>query len=535
LCTVDNQEYKTTTLKIEITKRTSIKIIVYLTVGLLFSFQYSKVDSIKNALTQGPADTTSVNALNAMAWELQVVNLDTAILLSTKALQRAKSIAFGEGEQVGSAKWQKGIGNSHRNLGVFYYRKRNDKLALRHYQRALAIFEKLHDKKGLAVTLFDIGRVYSAKDNYPPALKYFFQALEINRELGHQTDIARNLGHIGSVYLGGGEYAKALEYYSDALKINKESGNKRGMVAWINNIGLVYADQGDYPRALEYYFRALKINKEIERKEGVAVNLSNIGEIYEYQGNYGAAMKHYFHALKIDSEIAHKRGIANNLGSIGALYTRIGRFKEAEQYLDSALALSWRIGEMKEYMGFERSIVKLYDTTARYSLAYEHHKKYTAAKDSLFNEEKSKEIGKLEAKHEFEMAEMKRNQEEAEQARILAAQIHRRNNLQYSAILIGLFLLFGLTFFLGRFTLPNWTVELATFIPFLILFETCLVYTDPYVDQWTGGEPAWKLLINAGLAAFIFPLHGFFEAKLKQGVFKTRQRKIENKHKTVDT
>ena len=477
-------------------------------------------------MTQDPADTTSVNALNAMAWELQVVNLDTAILLSTKALQRAKSIAFSEGEQVGGAKWQKGIGNSHRNLGVFYYRKRNDQLALRHYQRALAIFEKPHNKKGLAVTLFDIGKVYSAKDNYPPALKYFFQALEINRELGQQNDIARNLGHIGSVYLGGGEYAKALEYYSDALKINKESGNKRGMVVWTNNIGLVYADQGDYPRALEYYFRALKINEEIERKEGIAVNLSNIGEIYEYQGNYGAAMKHYFHALKLDSEIAHKRGIANNLGSIGALYTRIGRFKEAKQYLDSALALSWRIGEMKEYMGFERSIVKLYDTTARYNLAYEHHKKYTAAKDSLFNEEKSKEIGKLEAKHEFEMAEMKRKQKEAEQARVLAAQIHRRNNLQYSGILIFI-VAFSITLlFSGRLNIPVRLAEGGVFFTFLLIFEFLLVLTDPYIEQWTGGEPAYKLIVNAGLAGLIFPLHSFFETKLKKRIMIKQKQKI---------
>jgi hypothetical protein len=37
---------------------------------------------------------------------------------------------------------------------------------------------------------------------------------------------------------------------------------------------------------------------------------------------------------------------------------------------------------------------------------------------------------------------------------------------------------------------------------------------DPYIENWTGGAPAYKLIINASLAALIFPLHNFFEARM---------------------
>ena len=42
-----------------------------------------------------------------------------------------------------------------------------------------------------------------------------------------------------------------------------------------------------------------------------------------------------------------------------------------------------------------------------------------------------------------------------------------------------------------------------------------MVLADPYVENWTGGAPGLKLLINAGVAALIFPLHSFFESKMK--------------------
>ncbi|MDC3306056.1 hypothetical protein OAV36_03940 [Flavobacteriales bacterium] len=46
---------------------------------------------------------------------------------------------------------------------------------------------------------------------------------------------------------------------------------------------------------------------------------------------------------------------------------------------------------------------------------------------------------------------------------------------------------------------------------------------DPYIENWTGGAPAYKLIINASLAALIFPLHNFFEARM------TKKKKINNK------
>jgi len=155
----------------------------------------------------------------------------------------------------------------------------------------------------------------------------------------------------------------------------------------------------------------------------------------------------------------------------------------------------------------------------------------------LFNEEKSKDLGKLEAKHEFETAEIERKRAEEERLAKLKAAEDRRNNLQYSGISIFLILLVTTLLFGvnskqsplqgGRWrnairgvALPTRMFEGLIFLTFLLFFEFTLVLLDPYIEQYSSGAPAIKLGFNALLAAMIFPLHSLFENKLKSRLIK---------------
>ena len=159
---------------------------------------------------------------------------------------------------------------------------------------------------------------------------------------------------------------------------------------------------------------------------------------------------------------------------------------------------------------------------AHLSKSIDHYDASIVLRDSLFNEEKEKEFGRLEARHEYQILQVKRDQEEKEQARIETQERSRRNNLQYSGIALGLFLLFGALFTMARLSLPTWAIKFSVFFPFLILFEFLLVLTDPFIDRFTNGEPIFNLLANAALAGLIFPIHSFFEHRLKRRLFRKK-------------
>jgi len=58
------------------------------------------------------------------------------------------------------------------------------------------------------------------------------------------------------------------------------------------------------------------------------------------------------------------------------------------------------------------------------------------------------------------------------------------------------------------------------FFSFLLFFEFMLVLLDPFIEDYSGGAPAFKLMFNAVLAAGIFPLHAFFESMIKRRLVK---------------
>ena len=64
--------------------------------------------------------------------------------------------------------------------------------------------------------------------------------------------------------------------------------------------------------------------------------------------------------------------------------------------------------------------------------------------------------------------------------------------------------------------------EGITFFAFLLFFEFMLVLLDPYIDKYSSGEPVYKLLINALVAAAIFPLNALFEKVLKRRLMKKK-------------
>ena len=505
-------------------------IAAYLIITFFFSFsQNSKeIDSLETVLQTIKVDTVRIVALNKLAWKFQHNNPDTSIYYSKISLALAQKIG-----------WQKGIASSFQNLGVSNWLKSNYSLALAHYSKALKIYKELKDQKGVAGIFSDIGLVYSDQGDYPKALEYDFKALAIKEEFGDKSSIANTLNNIGIVYDRMEDHSNALEYYLRALKISKELGIKKGIAITLLNIAIVYVDQGDHSKALEYFFKSLKLCEELENKKGIGLNLLNIGTVYSDQGEFAIsagditmsqelfskAREHWFKALKIKEEIGDKNGIAIILGNIGEQYKQEKKYSLSESYFLQALEISTEIGALYFQKLHHGNLSELYKETGQYKKAYEHHVEYSVCRDSLFGEEKSKAIGKTEAKYEFATAERERKIKEEEQARIVKAQKIRRANLQFSGILIFFIFLVIAIALSGKFALPVKLAEGLIFFTFLLFFEFCLVFLDPYIEQWTGDEPAYKLLINGSLALVFIPIHQFFGVKLRGMIIKTKKKK----------
>ena len=400
------------------------------------------------------------------------------------------------------------------------YNRSNPEMAIQYGQEGLKLAEKLEFKKGISKCLNNMGIVHFYQGNFEKAMENWLEALRIRENIADKKGIASCLNNIGNIYSSQGDIINAIDYYQQSLKIDQELGNKKGIATSLYNMGEQYRMQGKYEEAMSNYRHSLKISEELKDESGISLNLIGIGNVYKNQGDYEKAIDYLRQSLKINEGTGDKQRIAVSLHNIGEIYSKLGSYDKAIEYNKTSLALSKEIGYKNLMKYIFQDISEIYSKQSQYKQAYEYYRLYSEIKDTLFNEEKSKEIGKLEAKHEFETAEIERKRKLEELTRIESEQKSRRDNLQYSGILIFLLVLLIAITFSGRLALPIRLAEGTVFFTFLLLFEFLLVYLDPYVDNWTNGEPAYKLAINAGLAGLIFPLHSFFETKLKRRIKK---------------
>ena len=298
------------------------------------------IDSLLPVLKAAKEDSSKVNTLNAIAWEMKSMKPDTSIILSTEALQLAEKI-----------KWELGVGRSHRNLGVFFNFKGDNIHALAHYAKALETCDELEKSPRFIGTksqilnlklrtLSNIGTIYMLQGDYAQALDHYFKSMKMAEELGDKNRIAGGLCNIGIIYHNQGDEPKALDYYLKSLKMAEELGDKELQAGMHTNIASTLNKEGDYPKALDSYSKALKIREELGDKNGTAVALSGIGDVYSNQGDYTKALNYFLKTLKITEELGDKGQQSGNLYSIGATYIKQKKIKKPDNYLQHALSLS---------------------------------------------------------------------------------------------------------------------------------------------------------------------------------------------------
>lgn len=385
--------------------------------------QQTKIDSLLTLLEKDKDDTSKVNHLNALGRLLMYQNPDTAIALGNQALAiitPVSTLEFGAGKAGMEKKEIRAIrATTLGSLGVYYFLKSDYPNAIDYYLKALKIDEELKNKKGMVARFGNIGNVYCVQGDYPKALDFDFKALKMAEELQDKKAIADNYIGIGIVYHNQEDFPKSVDYFFKALKIAEELNNKNLIEVILGNIGIAFNEQGDYPQALDYYFKALKMAETLENKHGIARHFINIGLVYYWQGVYPKAFDYYFKALKMNEELGNKYATAITLGNIGSLCTVTGKFKEAEQYLKKAIALDDSIGAIDRLSRVEELLSQLYDTTAQlaigsgnyskaaedYRLSMLHYKKSAVLQDSLFSQEKEKQLVQKEMNFEFDKKE----------------------------------------------------------------------------------------------------------------------------------
>lgn len=446
------------------------KALVLLVFFTYLSIGYSQThfrDSLKLLLQKEKTDTGRVILLCNLSFDYHESDLDTAMSLAIEALSLSRKINFATGEAL-----------SLNRVSNAYYSFGNYTKAMECLIKARKILEKIKNIDGLPRTFANIGLIYSRQGNYRQALEFFFKGLDLGEKIADKKSVSTSYANIGETYY-------RLKIYDSAKVFIQESNNIASSINYsritgnsLRIMGDIHSATGQQVLSLEYYRLSIPYLRESQLDLSLSETFLGMAELFEKNGQHDSALSYSRQSLNISK---------NNNFSLGV--RDAGRF----------LSLFYRNNRNADSAFFYQDITKV-------------------ANDSLFNEQKSRQLQSMDFEERMRQSEIA--------IAGLKDKIKRKHNLQYAAIAIGL-----IFFIILFFALSHSIVVKTRFISFfailglLAVFEFINLFVHPYLSHATNDSPVLMLLVLIAIGALLIPLHHKLE-KWITNVMTEKNKKI---------
>lgn len=349
------------------------------------------------------------------------------------------------------------LGSIYQTLGSNYIRLSDYENSLMYYQKSVDNYRKADNQLQVGAVLGNMGFIMIMLGDNAGGLELQFEVLKIFEDLGHKTNQANTLLAISTVYQYEEQFELAIQYGEQSLELYKETDDVEGMAFILGNLGNLHKSMGNVEISRDYSYEALSLFRELGQFENIARTLTNLHSMLKNDFRFTEAYEYLIEALEIFEAIPNPTGIGFAKINIGTLYldshlnrnmaenteflipgTSAFLLQNAVKYLSEALSIFEELGELKQVSSTNEYLFMTYEELGNYELALNHHKQFTATKDSLNSIERAERIEQLTTQREIELRE---KQIELDRLAVLK----KRNERVY--FIIGMFLLgFGLMF-----------------------------------------------------------------------------------------
>jgi adenylate cyclase len=259
----------------------------------------------------------------------------------------------------------------------------------------------------MAKTRNELGVLDIYTGNYTSALSHIQEALSIYERMGMDDGIAECHNNMGAIYYDQGDLARARISYGKSLVIREQGTDRKALGITLNNLGDVNAKLGELESALEFHRMSLAIWEELESASGKAITLEYIGNCMGAQGEHDAALEVMMKAHEIlMADEANKLSTVVVGTRIGDLLNRLGRGQEAIGWCNRAYAAALALDSKREQQKSCHCLYEAHLTSNRPKEALHYYQQYVALRDSLFGQEMTKEMTRLEMNYAFEKKQL---------------------------------------------------------------------------------------------------------------------------------
>jgi tetratricopeptide (TPR) repeat protein len=260
-----------------------------------------------------------------------------------------------------------------------------------------ALAKKINSAHRMGDAQYYLGGFYKRQDNYPEAIKRLqeaYDAFALLPESSSNGQLAETMMALGNAYERIKDYATAQVWHQQALDLAgkyKSNGYKIQAAAAIAHDYLLLhrLDSAKIMIDTAFYYQNLYQNPYNE-----ATRYHILGQIEVAQGNCTAGLSHFQKAQQTNLEIEDAAAVHRYTEGVADAYMCLGRIDAALALYQKALATPDKTAQVR----IHEQLGKVYAQKGNAALALTHDLAGKRLSDSLFTVEKTKEIGRLEAK-----------------------------------------------------------------------------------------------------------------------------------------
>jgi len=351
------------------------------------------VEELKLLIAKQANDSTKVNSLLDIAFQLFRSQPDSSLIYSSRAINLATEINF-----------RKGLAYAHKNMGLGHYVKGEYSDVLIHWKMSLAIFEEINDETGISNLLNNLGAVYQTKGDDPKALDYFIRSVKIAEKIQDSSRIGTAYLNIGTVYSNEETtYDEAFEAFKESKNIFSNMGYDEGVGTVAINIAELYLKSGKPQDALPHLKDAL--DAYTRAGSSLSNTYNDMGWAYKDLEKYDLAKEYHLKAIEEADLNDAKLEKTKALIRLGEVHIEKKAYLEAIDNFKEGLKLTEVTGVYPDKKDAYEGLAKAYSGLMDYKNAYDYQQLFTSISDTIRNDSYIESIGNMRFQYDLENKE----------------------------------------------------------------------------------------------------------------------------------
>ena len=266
-------------------------------------------------------DTVEIIKLNKQGFAMRLTDPDQTVADAAKALKLSQKL-----------KYDAGIGESYRIMGIGNYYLDQPRKAIDNYLSALSYFQQINDIKGKGKVYNNIGNLYRDND-YDRALEFFEKSLDIAKKLSDDQLIASLYLNIGTAYLHKNSLYQALNYYNKCNKMFADLKDTVNLVQCMQNKGVIYFKLRQLDMAESLLLVANQRAKQLDLYKPVASIDLTLADIYIAHNKFAEAEKIIEEGMTFAKIVKSEKNQADFIYTSYQLELKRKNYEQALHYL----------------------------------------------------------------------------------------------------------------------------------------------------------------------------------------------------------